>query len=69
MCIMFVSFKIQKGENVKGSRGMQWATEMEFLERERLTFLYNIAQSDRWQSSGQEGELLYAERASRGYRI
>ena len=24
-----------KGENVKWSRGMQWAVEMEFLERER----------------------------------
>ena len=24
-----------KGENVKWSRGMQWAAEMEFLERER----------------------------------
>ena len=28
-----------KGGNVKCSRGMQWAAEMEFLERERLTSL------------------------------
>ena len=53
MCIVFVSFKIQKGENVKWGRGMQWAAEMESLERERLTSLQNIARSDRRQSLGQ----------------
>ena len=36
---------------------------------ERETSLKNIMRSDRRQSSGQEGELLYAGRASRGYRI
>ena len=42
---------------------------MEIFSRERETSLYKYARSDRRQSSGQEGELLYAERASRGYRI
>ena len=42
---------------------------MVVLERESLTSLYKYARSDYRQPSGQEGELLYAERASRGYQI
>ena len=42
---------------------------MVVLERRSLTSLSIYDKSDRRQSSGQEGELLYAERASRGYRI
>ena len=38
-----------------------------FLKRECLPSLYVSARSDRRQSSGQEEELLYAERVSRGY--
>ena len=37
-----------------------------FLER-KDTSLYKYGRFDRRRSSGQEGELLYAERASRGY--
>ena len=40
-----------------------------FVERESEASLENIGRSDRRQFSGQEGKLLYAERASRGYRI
>ena len=40
-----------------------------FLVRESLPSLYKYGQSGRRQFSGQEGELLYAERASRGYHI
>ena len=42
---------------------------MVVLERRSLTSLYIYDKSDRRQSSGQEGKLLYAERASCGYRI
>ena len=44
-------------------------TKMMVLERESLTYLYKYVQSYRRRSSGQEGELLYAERALRGYQI
>ena len=37
--------------------------------RERATSLKKYGEFDRRQASGQEGEMLYAERASRGYRI
>ena len=43
--------------------------KMVVLERKSLTSLLKYARSDRRQSSGQGGELLYAERASLGYRI
>ena len=42
---------------------------MVVLERRSLTSLYICDKSDRRRSSRQEGELLYAERASRGYQI
>ena len=54
--------KDEKGESCRGS----WIS---FLERECLPSLKISEQSDRRQSSGQEGKLLYAEIASRGYQI
>ena len=39
------------------------------VEREGLTSLYKCGRSDRRQASEQEGEMLYGERATRGYRI
>ena len=39
------------------------------LVRESLPSLYKYERSDRRQYSGQEGKMLHAERASRGYRI
>ena len=42
---------------------------MVVLERESLTSLQNRGRSDRQRFSGQEEALLYAEMASRAYRI
>ena len=39
------------------------------VEREGLLSLQKCGRSDRRQASGQEGEMLYAERATGGYRI
>ena len=41
----------------------------DFLEKESRHSLQDCRRSDRRRSSGQEGKLLYAERASRGYQI
>ena len=40
-----------------------------FLEREAPPSLYVISRSNRRQLSVQEGEMLYTEKASHGYRI
>ena len=58
--------KGKRGEEEKGDAG---GFGFHFLERESLPSLYVYERSDRRQSSGQEGKLLYAERASRGYQI
>ena len=64
-------FLLQKGAKKetweRGKRGGDVvAKHGGFLERERLTV---SERSDCRQSSGLEGELLYAERASFGYQI
>ena len=54
----------------KGGGCSRWEeNENDGLERESLASLKNTGRSDRRQLSVQERELLYAERASRGYRI
>ena len=64
-----VSFKQKKRENVKKGESLIVSFGSHFLERECLPSLKVSEQSDRRQSSEQEGKLFYAERASRGYRI
>ena len=60
--------------NYKGRQNVNWrksGSEVDnggFSERES-SFSLEIWRSDRRQSSGQEGKLLYVERASRGYQI
>ena len=41
----------------------------EFLERERVAYLYIFQRSDRRFASGQEVKLFYAARATRGHRF
>ena len=67
--IVFVSYlkKRRKKRELKEKRFS--SQKKEVLERDYLTSLLNIARSDRRQSSGQEGNLLYAERATHGHRI
>ena len=64
-----LKYKISKNVKSKEEAVAVAETKMVVLERESLTFLYKYARSDRRRSSGQKGELLYAERALRGYQI
>ena len=57
-----------KKENVKNQGRTSNRIQFVFF-REGLPSLYKYGRSDRRQSSGQEGKLLYAERATRGHRI
>ena len=63
--------KLTKREKKNGNgRGERSSTENSDLFREIMpSSFYNCRRSYRQQSSRQEGKLLYAERASRGYRI
>ena len=58
-----------KDEKTWDTREVSQKRKWKLLERESLTSLYKYGRSDRRQASGQEGELLYAERETRGYRI
>ena len=66
--IVLISY-LQKGEKREKRDFRTVGFQILSLEREYLTSLYIYKRSDRRQSSGQEGKMLYAERASRGYRI
>ena len=66
--IVLISY-LQKGEKREKRDFRTVGFQILSLEREYLTSLYIYKRSDRRQSSGQEGKMLYAERASRGYQI
>ena len=66
---MVFFFKLKRKQKRGGKRGKPVAISFErFLERENTSLQICMRSNRRW-SSGQEGELIYAERASRGYRI
>ena len=66
---MFISSNSKGEKNVNCREGGPVAEFEGFVVREGLTSLLKYGRSDRRQSSRQEGELLYAERATRGHRI
>ena len=53
----------------KGKAKICRSLEIQILERERVPSLYNSHHSDRRFDSGQEVELFYAARATRGHRF
>ena len=69
MVVSPTNSKAKNGESKERGCSSCGRTKMVVLERRSLTSLYIYDKSDRQRSSGQEGELLYAERASCGYRI
>ena len=58
-----------KGQNVKERKKNCSGLGFDFLEREGVASLYDLSRSDRRISSGQEGKLLYAARATRGHQF
>ena len=60
--------KLKRSQNQKNMQGRCSRVRSDFLERERPPSL-DLYAIQPLKSSGQEGELLYAERASRGYQI
>ena len=66
--IVFVFSKCKEAK--KWESGLLDPVAIFIFFRERTSiFSLNFKRSDRRQSSGQEGKLLYSERVSRGYRI
>ena len=62
-------FKLKRKQKRGEEMGKPVAISFQrFFEREN-TSLWICMRSNRRRSLGQEGELLYAERASRGYQI